>query len=256
MIWAGGVRKTRARATSISTFCCLGVQSWKPKVLLSPTQRCMSAVSYWSLWRKSRLKCGTPYSRRRCGKCGMPCLPGKRCAKHTKPRSASTGAHTKKAPALRQGPFLNPHLLLRLIHHDTSGAGLLFRSGFLGGHSFVHPVVGGFGIRLFGLGITALDVALAAIKEVQVSHSVIVVGTQGQGFIQIIDSVLHQGIVLALEGWADLFVLNDVIINLHAFFRLGLSGVLIRLGPIDDADRIVGLGIVRIHFGHLMVVLL
>src|SRR6202140_3977354 len=143
--------------------------------------------------------------------------------------------------------------LFRLVHGDSTLGVLcrLFGFGFFHSQGFVNPMVGGLQIFRAAGKIVAFNVALFAVHEVQVSHRIVIVGTELDGLVEAVDALLDGGCVLCLQLFADLllvFVLGiQILFRLHAqcgaFFHAGLVGG----GPVDDADRIIGLGIVRVQ---------
>ena len=54
--------------------------------------------------------------------------------------------------------------------------GRLFGLGFLGGHGFVHPLIGSFQVGLAGVGLVALRLGAFAVQQIHVGHGIIVVG--------------------------------------------------------------------------------
>src|SRR5215831_4130245 len=142
--------------------------------------------------------------------------------------------------------------LFLLIHDDALSTGLLFGLGLLGGHGLVDPLVGLLQIVLTGRGIVALQVSPLAVHQIHVGHSVVVVGTNRQGFGQVVDAILDVGRVLVAQHGANFLVLQRLFrlqAQLGAFFHAGLVG----LSPIDDPHRVVRLGIVGIGFERLAV---
>src|SRR5208283_3507571 len=147
--------------------------------------------------------------------------------------------------------------LLLLIHDNAAGAGLFFCLGLLGRHGFVDPLVGSLQISGAGCQVIALDIGAFPEHQVHVGHGVVVVRTKLERLVQVVDTFLNVGTILLLQLGADLFILGGQgVIGFHAEFGALFLTRHIGLGPVDDRDRVIRLGIVGIGLGSLLVELL
>src|SRR5437879_9851848 len=146
---------------------------------------------------------------------------------------------------------------LLVLIHDNAASRLFFRLGFLGGHGFVDPLVGGLQIGSAGGRVVALDVGAFPVHQVQVCHGIIVVRTKLDRLVQIIDTFLNVGGISLSNGGTDLLVLGrQGLIGLHAELGTLFLARHVGLRPVDDGNRIIRLGIVGIDLGSLLVILL
>src|SRR5690242_13957791 len=98
-------------------------------------------------------------------------------------------------------------LVCWLIGDDAGGAGLLGGFFLLGRHGLIDPVVGRFQIGGAGGRVIAFNVGFFAIHQVHVRHGVVVVGTQLQRLIQIINAILNGLPVLVFESGTNFLLL-------------------------------------------------
>src|SRR5208282_1031907 len=160
---------------------------------------------------------------------------------------------TSKLRAMGRGrPSLREYLLILI--HDDAPAGLFFSLGFLGGHGFVDPLVGGLQIGGAGCRVIALDIGAFPIHQVHIGHGIVVVGTKLERLVQIIDTLLHVGGIFLLEHGTYLLVLRrQGVVGLHAELGTLFLTRDIGLRPIDDGHRVIRLGIVGIDLGSFFV---
>src|SRR5260370_5236676 len=121
-------------------------------------------------------------------------------------------------------------------------------------------MVGSLEIFLAGIQVVAFDIGPFTVHQVQVGHGVVVVGPKLDRFVKIFDAFLDRGSVLDFQFGADLFLIlvlgAQVLIRLHAELGTLFHARLVADGPVDDADRVVGIGIIRIEVRDHVVVFL
>src|SRR6202795_4398150 len=157
--------------------------------------------------------------------------------------------------ARRPSPHERKNLLVLI--HDNTACGLFFHLGFFGGHGLVDPLVGGLQIGGAGRRVVALDIGAFPVHQVQVGHGIVVVRTKLDRLVQIIDTFLNVGGISLSHRGADLLVLGrQRLVGLHAEFGTLFLTRHVGLRPVDDSDRIIRLGVIRIDLGGLLVILL
>src|SRR5208283_3977884 len=105
------------------------------------------------------------------------------------------------------------------------------------------------------------DIRLAAIEEVQVGHGIVVIRFKLDGRFQILDSFFDKSVVFLGIAFADVRrkrggVLHLLLHVVAVIFGTHLRVAAIGEGPIDDADGIVRLGILRLQRDVFLVVAL
>src|SRR6185437_4105623 len=128
-----------------------------------------------------------------------------------------------------------------------------FCFGFLGGHGFVYPLIGGLQVGSALIGFIAFAVGLLAVNQVHIGHGVIVVLAQRKGFIQVVDSVLNDWGGSVTQLGANFLIFQRLIRTQPEFCPLFHAG-LESHGPIDDADRVIGFGIVLVEIDGFLVI--
>src|SRR5436853_7905562 len=89
-----------------------------------------------------------------------------------------------KRPSASRGAGRDTRKLLGGLVERDAARTFLFRLGLLGRHGLIDPIVGFLEVGGVLIGIFALDVRLLAVEQVHVSHGVVVVGTQLEGFVK------------------------------------------------------------------------
>src|SRR5581483_286994 len=143
-------------------------------------------------------------------------------------------------------------LLTGLIHGDASGARLLLGFGLLDGQGLVNPLIGSLEVGGPRGGVFALNVGAFAVHQVHVGHGVVVIRTQLQGLVQVVDAFLDVGRILLFERRAHFLVLKRLF-GFEPEFGALFHARLVGLGPVDDRHRVVGLRIVGVEFGGLAI---
>src|ERR1700730_1021250 len=102
-------------------------------------------------------------------------------------------------------------------------------------------------------------VRLAAVQEIQISHGVIVIRTEGDGLLQIVDAFFDERSVLSgilcangrRQGLVVAHLLLDILlVVLHAHFAVGAK----RQGPVNHTDPVIRFRIVGLQLDVALVV--
>src|SRR5664279_5656666 len=102
------------------------------------------------------------------------------------------------------------HIAAR-VDGDAAGTLVFLRFIFLAGtHCLLAPLFSRCNIRLHSICIAVVNVRLAPIREVDVGHSVVVVGPVCHSLVQVLQAFRHQISVLTLDG------LHYLLGSLHA----------------------------------------
>src|SRR5258708_21895597 len=108
--------------------------------------------------------------------------------------------------------------------------------------------------------IVALHVGFLAIHQFEVWHGVVVVGTKIKRLLEIVDALLHDRHVRRLQLAANFHLVFGF--GIQMFFRLKsqrcalLHARCVGGGPVDDADGVIGIGIVGIEVRNHVIELL
>src|SRR5713226_7474820 len=118
-------------------------------------------------------------------------------------------------------------------------------------------------IRLFLQGVAfcrALHhIGLAAVEQVEIGHSIVVLRPEGDGLLQVVDALVDDGSVLAgilraNRRWKRIIVpnlfFNILFVVLDAHFAVGA----VSQGPVDYANPIIGLWILGLQLDVALVV--
>src|SRR4029077_15373635 len=134
---------------------------------------------------------------------------------------------------------------------------LFFCLGFFGGHGLVDPLVGSLQVGGASCRVVALDIGAFPVHQIQIGHGVVVVRTKLKRLVQVIDTFLNVGGIFLSNGGTDLLVLGrQGLIGFHAELGTLFLTRHVGLGPVDDGDRVIRLGVVGINLGSLLVILL
>src|SRR5229473_6651325 len=165
------------------------------------------------------------------------------------------GALARLGRGQKPRPYTSKNLLVLI--HDNAAGGLFFCLGFFGRHGFVDPLVGGLQIGGAGCRVVALNIGAFPVHQVQIGHGIVVIRTKLDRLVQVIDTFLNVGGIFLSNGGTDLLVLGrQGLIGLHAELGTLFLTRHVGLRPVDDGDRIIGLGVVGIDLGSLLVILL
>ena len=106
--------------------------------------------------------------------------------------------------------------------------------------------------RLRGQRIVTLHIGALTIHQVHIGHGVIVVIAKLERLAQVVDAFLDIGRILLFQSARTLSCPSKPLPGfrpeLGALFHAGLVG----LGPVDNGDRVVRLGIVRVELRSLL----
>src|SRR6202022_3628850 len=88
-------------------------------------------------------------------------------------------------------------------------------------------------------------------------HGIVVVGTKLQRLVQVIDTFLDVGSIFLFYGGTNFLVLGrQGVLGLQAEFGAFFLTQYVSLSPVNNRDRVIRLGVIRIDLGSLLVVLL
>src|SRR5436190_11916092 len=150
---------------------------------------------------------------------------------------------------------LGEKTLFVLFHGYTGVARLLLSLGLFNRHSLVYPFIGGFQVGCAGCRIIALQIRPLTVQQVHVRHGIVVIRPQLKCLFQHRDAILNDVRDLLPKRVADFLIFQCLFwfqSQLGALFHAGL----IRLGPVDHTDRVVGFGVVGVEFTRLAIILL
>src|ERR1022692_795779 len=143
--------------------------------------------------------------------------------------------------------------LLLCVCRDAAADGLPLGLDLPGVDGLLEEVVRFVDVLLIGIR-RIFQVGLLAEEEVLVSHGVIVLGIELEGFVEVLDALFDYGLVLRGHLHAHLLVLQRAgIVGLHAQFGPGFPVRYQSLGPGNHAQCIEGFLIFGIEGNQLQV---
>src|ERR1700693_1337376 len=121
-------------------------------------------------------------------------------------------------------------------------------------------MVGSLQIFLAGGEVVAFYIRLLAVHQVQIGHGVVVIRTQRDGLVEILNTFRDRGPGLLFQFCANFFLVFVLGIQILIWLQAKLGALfharLVASRPVNNAHGVVRLGIVGIHIGGHAVILL